>query len=161
MLAASSFAAMQRDSVDSVDLTLGPMTLGFLGSLARQSHTDDPARAGANNLLRGLHEVRIRSFRFAADHAYRRADLEELRSQFTAAGWQRVAHVRDRGTADDLDIYCLLNSHTITQVAIVDAQPREFTWVNIVGTIEPHKIGMLRQSLIPHDDGRSNGAPSR
>jgi hypothetical protein len=160
-LTASSLAAMQRDSVDSVDVTLGPMTLGFLRWLGKSGRGHSPDRADATNLMSGLHEVQIHSFQFATDHAYRRSDLQALRSQLAAPGWRRVVQVRGRGTNEDVDIYCSLKNHTITRLVIIDAEPREFTLVNIVGTIDADKIGRLRRGFVPHEQGKSELALTR
>lgn len=150
---APSLAAMQHDSIDSVNISLGAGTLGFLRFLSRFGDEHDPHGAAAMNLLRGLHKVQIHSFKFATDHTYRQADLETLRSQLTAQGWQHLVQVRDRGKDGDVDIYCALKKRTITGLVIVAAEPREFTLVNIVGTIDPDQIGMLRQGFVPHDEG--------
>jgi uncharacterized protein DUF4252 len=159
-LKTSSLAAMQRDSVDSVNLTLGPMTLRFLRWLdTGREHRPD--NADATNLMRGLHEVQIHSFKFATDHTYKHADLEALRSQLAAPGWRRVVQVREHGTNEDVNIYCLFNHHKITRLVIIDAEPREFTLINIVGTIDADKIGVLSQDFIPRDQGKSELALTR
>jgi hypothetical protein len=145
---------MQRDSVHSANVTLGPMTLGLLRLLGHLSREHDPHGATATNMLRGLHEVQIRSFQFATGHTYTKADLEVLTSRLPAAGWRRVVQVRDRGTDEYVNIWCSLGSHTIRRLVIIDAEPREFTWVSIVGTMDPRRIGMLREDFIPRDQSR-------
>ncbi|MGH8298122.1 MAG: DUF4252 domain-containing protein [Steroidobacteraceae bacterium] len=145
---------MQRDSVDSVNITLGPGALGLLRSMSRLGDEHDPHSAAAMSLLRGLHTVQIHSFQFAADHTYRQADLEALRSQLSGPGWQHVVQARGRGANGDVDIYCALTNHTITGLVIIAAQPREFTLVNVVGTIDPDQIGMLRHDLTSIDRDR-------
>ena len=153
-----SLAAMQRDSVDSVNFTLGPVALGFMGLLG----DDHDARSAAEiKLFRSLHEVEIHSFRFATDHTYRQADLETLRSQLTAPGWQHVMQARDRGSDGDVDIYCAVNKHKITRLVIIAAEPREFSLINIAGAIEPDQIGMLHSGFVPDKDGQLRLAPTR
>lgn len=148
---APAFAAMQRDSIDSVNMTLGPVALRFARFLSGFSREHDPDGAAANKMLRGLHKVQIRSFEFATDHTYRRADLEALRLQLVAPVWLHMVQLRVRGTNGGVDVFCALNNSKITGLVIIDAEPREFTWVHIVGTIEPDQIGMLRHGFISRD----------
>ena len=143
-------ASMQRESVDSTNITLGPGTLRFLGSMSRLGGEHDPHSAAATNLLRGLHEVQIRSFKFSADHIYRRADIEQLTSKLKAPDWRHVVQVRDGRTNEYVDVYCALKNDKITGLVVVAAQPREFTLVNIVGTLDPGQIGMLGHGFVAH-----------
>lgn len=150
----SALAAMQRESVDSAHITLGPVSLGslrFFGSFGGH----DPDSAAEIKLFHSLHSVDVRSYQFASDHTYRQADLEALRSQFTTPGWQHIIQARDRGSDGDVDIYCALKNHTIIRVVIIAAEPREFSLVNIAGTIDPGQIGMLRDGFVSNKDGRS------
>lgn len=64
----------------------------------------DPHSAAATNLLRGLHEVQIRSFIFSADHIYRRTDIEQLTSKLMAPDWRHVVQVRDGRTNEYVDV---------------------------------------------------------
>lgn len=153
-LKASALAAMQRESVDSVHITLGPLALGFLRVLG--SFGDhDPDSAAEMKVFHGLHRVEVRSYQFATDHTYRQADLEALRSQFTTPGWQHIIQTRDRGSDGDVDIYCALKDHQITRVVIIAAERREFSLVNIAGAMDPGQIGMLRNGFASNKDGRS------
>lgn len=150
-LNAPAFAAMQRDCIDSASITLGPVALRFARFLMRFSGEHDPDSAAANKMLRGLRTIQVRSFQYATGHTYRQADLEALRAQFTAPVWRHMVQVRNRGPNEDVDIFCMLNNSKITGLVIIDAEAREFTWVNIVGTIDPDQIGMLRHGFISRD----------
>ena len=148
-----SLAAMQRDSVNSVNITLGPASLGFLGFLSRVGGDHDPDAAAAGSLLHGLDRVQIRNFEFATDHTYGDADLEGLRSQLTAPVWRHLVQVRDSARRENVDIYCVLHDHMITRLVIIAAEPREFTLVNVVGTIDPDQVAKLRHDFVPHEHG--------
>lgn len=145
-----SLAAMQSDAVDSVNITLGPVSLRFLRFLSRLGGDHDPDIAAATSLLHGLHKVQVRNFEFAADHTYRQSDLEAIRSQLTAPGWRHVVEVWDRSKNENVDIYCALYDHKLMGLVIVAVEPHEFTLVNIVGTIDLDQIAGLRHSFIPH-----------
>lgn len=154
MLRIPSFAALQRDAVESVNVTLGPGTLGFLRFMSRFADDHDPRGAAARSVLRGLHTVQVHSLQFATDHAYSQADLEALRSQLTAPGLRHLVQVRDRDTSENVDVYCALDNHIITRLVIIAAEPRELTLVNIDGTIDVDQIARLRHAFVP-EHGRS------
>lgn len=149
-----SLAAMQRNAAGTVNVTLGPVALGFIRLMSRFAGKDDAGSAAAQDVLRGLHTVHIHSFHFATEHAYSQLELEALRTQLTAADWHQVVQVRDRGKAEDVDIYCTLDNHTVTGLVIVAAEPRDFTLVNVVGTIDVNQIGKLRRTFVPVQHGR-------
>jgi hypothetical protein len=146
----SFLASMQRESVDSENITLGPGTLKLLGYMSRLGGEHDPHSAAATDLLRGLHKVQIRSFKFATDHIYRRMDIEQLTSKLIAPDWRHVVQVRDGRTNEYVDVYCALKDYKITGLVIVAAQPREFTLVNVVGTLDPGQLAMLGHGIVAH-----------
>ncbi|MGH8219583.1 MAG: DUF4252 domain-containing protein [Steroidobacteraceae bacterium] len=154
-LAVPSLAAMQRDAVDSVDITLGPETLGFLRFMSRFAGDHDPRGAAARDVLHGLHTVQIHSLQFASDHAYSQADLEALRAQLTAPGLHHLVQVRDSGTSENVDVYCALDNHIITRLVILAAEPREFTLVNIDGAINVDQVETLRHAFVPNHGRRA------
>lgn len=154
VLKGPALAAMQRESVDAVDVTLGPVGLGFLRFFS--SFGDhDPDSAAAMSLLHGVHRVEVRSYQFAADHSYRQTDLEALRAQFTTPDWQHIIQTRSRSSDGDVDIYCAFKGRTITRVVIIAAQPREFSWINIAGAMSPEQIGALRHGFVSNRSSRS------
>ena len=151
---AASLAAMQRDAVESVNITLGPATLALLRFMGHFAGRHDPDAAAAMNVLRGVHRVQVRNFRFATDHSYSQTDLEALRSQLTSPGWHQMVQVRNRSTSENVDIYYTLDNHTVTGLMVIAAEPLEFTLVNIVGTMDFNQIGKLRQTFIAREHGR-------
>jgi|HubBroStandDraft_5_1064220.scaffolds.fasta_scaffold352135_1 hypothetical protein len=146
-----SLAPLQRDAVESVDVTLGPTTLGFIGFMSKFSGDRDPDGVAAQKVLSGLKSVQVRSFEFATDHAAAQAsDVEALRAQLGGPGWRRLVQVRRSGQGENVDIYYVPNGdHTLSEMTILVSQPREFTLVHIVGAIDMNEIAMLRHTFAP------------
>lgn len=153
-LTVSSLAAIQRHSVDSVNITLGPLALRLLTVLGWSGGLHDPRSVAEMKLFHGLHKVEIHSYQFATDHTYTQAELTALRSQLTAPGWRHIMQARNRGSDGDLDIYCALNDHTITRLVIIAAQPRAFAFINVTGAIDPDQIGMIHNAFVRHKEGQ-------
>ena len=147
-----SFAQMRREAVDSVSITVGPIALWFAG---RVIGAHDPDSAAIRKLLRGLHKVQVRSFRFKADHVYAPAELQALRLQLSGPAWHQMVQVRDPAAGGDVDIYYALDERTVTGLAILAAAPREFTVVNISGNIDMEQVAYLRRTFAPGETGGS------
>jgi hypothetical protein len=163
-----SLAGMQRDAVDQVNITLGPLVLGF-ARFVMQHADDDPQAAAVSDVLRGVKKVQVHNFQFKADHVYAQSELDSLRAQLNSPQWHQMVQVRNHDTHEDVDIYCALDNNLISGLVILAAEPREFTLVNIAGTIDPSQIAGLRQTFAsgesrfhhphsPHDRGASQVA---
>ena len=149
-----SFMQMRREAVESVSITVGPIALWFAG---RVIGAHDPDSAVIKKLLRGLHKVQVRSFRFKADHVYAPAELQALRLQLSGPAWHQMVQVRDPAAGGDVDIYYALDERTVTGLAILAAAPREFTVVNISGNIDLEQVAYLRRTFT---HGAGGGAQS-
>ena len=141
-----NFDGLRRDAVESVDVTLGPNVLGFASQFVDEN---DPQSATIKRALRGVQKVQVKSYRFTTDHSYAPADLEALRSQLAAPVWHQLVQVHDRGKSEDVDIYYALDHHTVTELAILAAEPRQFTVVNILGAVDLEQVASLGRVFVP------------
>ncbi len=144
-----AFAHLRSQATDAVDIDLGPMPLRLAGWLI-DDH--DSESAEAKSLLAGLRELQVRHYEFAADFVYSQADIDAVREQLSGPGWSRVAHVRNQKDGEDVDIYLALDRERIKGVAIVASEPREFTIVNAVGSLDPAQVAALRRHFELHHD---------
>jgi hypothetical protein len=145
-----SFPDLKQHATESVDVTLGWMPLHLAGWLM---HDDDPDSAEVSKTLRGLKSVQIRSFQFSADYSYPQAEIDRLRAQLSAPGWSPLVQVRKRGdeagrNRENVDIYVALEDNKVKGLVIIACEPREFTVVNITGTIDLGQIAGLRRTFV-------------
>jgi uncharacterized cupredoxin-like copper-binding protein len=138
-----SFAGLKAKATQSVDITIGPVLLGLAKMVMKNDHDEDTAEV--RRMLAGLKSVRVRSYEFNSDFAYSKSDLDGVRAQLAAPAWSQVVHSQDKDHNEDVDIYVALDDHTMKGMAIVASEPREFTIVNIVGTIDLRDVGKLEQ----------------
>jgi hypothetical protein len=118
------------------------LPLGIAGWLMGD---DDPESAEMKQLIKGLKSVRVRSYQFDSDFVYSKADLDQVRSQLSGKGWSQLVQVRNRKDNEDVDIYVALDNDKVTGFAIVATEPREFTILNIVGSIELEQVARLQK----------------
>jgi Domain of unknown function (DUF4252) len=156
-----SFPDLKEHATESVDLTLGWMPLHLVGWLMDDS---DPDSAEVRKTLQGLKSVQIRSFQFSADYAYPQAEIDRLRAQLSAPGWSPLVQVRKRGdqegrNKENVDIYVALEDQKVKGLVIIACEPREFTVVNIVGSIDLEQIAALRRTFVHPGKGLAQVTP--
>jgi hypothetical protein len=148
-LALPSFAAIAQKASESVNITLDPSML----ALAAKFLGNDPEDVAAKDALKGVQGIYVRSYTFDKDSAYQQSDVDEVRSQLTSPGWNRVMETRSRKGRADVDIYIMLDHNQAIGLALIASEPRQFTIVNIVGAIDLDKLHKLEgQFGIPKID---------
>lgn len=138
------FAHLQDKATESVDVTLGALPI----TMARWFLSENDANSAmVKDMLKGVQSVKVRRLAFAEDFAYSKADLDEVRAQLTGHGWSSLAQVRDRKSQQDFDVFVAMDDEKITGFTVVQSQPREFTIVNVVGTLDKQQVEVLRDRL--------------
>jgi hypothetical protein len=135
-----------------VDVTLdGPL----LQLAARFLSNRDPDEARAKKLVQGLKGIYVKSFEFDERGAYQDSDLEPLRAQLKAPGWTRIVGVKSRRNGDNAEVYLKSENGAIAGLAVISAEPRELTIVQILGPIQPEDLRDLGGRLgVPQFDFR-------
>lgn len=139
-----NFADLKEKAAKSVDITIDSTALGIMGWFMDDNDKD---AADLKKTLHGLESVQIRSYKFTSDYAYSRADVEAVRSQLCGPGWSQLVQVKDRDKSEGVDIYIAMDAKTIKGLALIAADRREFTIVNIVGAIDLDQVARLRKTF--------------
>ena len=135
-----NFDALAEKASESVTITLDSTLLGLA---TRFLDPEKPEDAAAREVIAGIKGIYVRKYTFDEDFAYPKADVEMVRKQLGAPGWQRLVEVRSRKEQQDVDIYILMEQERANGLAIIASEPREFTIVNIVGSIDMRKLHQL------------------
>jgi len=151
-----SFAGIEKKANQAVDISLdGPM----LELAGRFMSEEDPGEASSKKLIIGLRGIYVRSYQFDAEHVYSKADVDAVRAQVARPGWVRVVSVRK--DEHDVDIYLRPNGKLMDGLAIIASEPRAFTIVNIVGTIDLEGLRRLEGKFgVPKLDLGQGSPPS-
>lgn len=121
----------------SLDGELLQMAARFVGK------GDDKDAQELSNVIRGLMGIYVKSFEFDKPDQYSQADVEAIRSQLTGPGWARIVQSSSRRDSEISEIYLMKKDGRIAGVAILVAEAKELTVVNIVGAIDLDKLGEL------------------
>ena len=132
-----NFEGLADKASESVSITLDPALLGLA---TRFLDPADPQDAAAKAAIQGIKGIYVRSYKFDEDFAYPKADVERVRKQLGAPGWQQLVGIRSRKEQQIVDIYILVEQQRANGLAIIASEPREFTIVNIVGSIDMKKL---------------------
>jgi hypothetical protein len=134
------FSGLAQKATESVTITLDAALLAMAG---RFLDANDPQDAATKDVIKGLSGIYVRSYTFDKDSAYRQADIDAVKSQLAAPGWNRLVETHSRKTGANVDIYIMLDNNQAVGLALIASEPRQFTIVNIVGSIDLDKLHKL------------------
>jgi Domain of unknown function (DUF4252) len=139
------------------DISLDGAMLQFAAKFLEK---DDSEEAEIKDLLKNLKGIYIKSFEFDKDNQYSQADVDAIRSQLTAPGWTKMVESRSNRGHEIDEVFLMKDHDMITGVAILVAEPRELTVVNIVGPINMDRLadleGLIGESHHPDKEKRQN-----
>jgi hypothetical protein len=138
------FQALELKATDSVNISVSPWLLHAVSSLIDDKDADG---AATREMFRRIHSIDIRSYEFATDFAYSRADIDAVRRQLTGPGWVQLMQVRDRAKSEDVDIYVSTDNGRTNGFALIASEPRQFTIINIVGSISMEDVPKIEKYL--------------
>ena len=104
---------------------------------------EDPEEKKAAKLVENLKGIYVRSFEFTEEGAYTAAEVEALRAQFRSPEWSRVVGVRSENDGDNVDVFFHMENEKVAGIVIIAAEPRELTFVNILGPLEVDQLADL------------------
>ncbi|MGH9453470.1 MAG: DUF4252 domain-containing protein [Terriglobia bacterium] len=141
--------SLEKRASEVTDVTLdGKMLRMASGFISDEKSSDD---AETKALIQGLKGIYVRDYEFEKEGQYTRADLDAIRAQLHTPVWSKIVNVRSRRNGETDEIYIMGSSDNIQGLAILCAQPKELTVVNIVGPIDLKQLSHLEGHLgVPH-----------
>ena len=127
------FPALADKASESVVVTFDQKLLGFAASWLNDK---DPEEAQAKKLVASLTGIYVRSYTFDKDYVYPKAEIDAVRQQLNAPGWSRIVEARSKREQSDVNVFMFVDGDKAHGLAIIASEPREFTIVNIVGSIK-------------------------
>ena len=109
-----------------------------------------PDEARIKELILGLKGVFVKRFEFEKEGEYTLGDVDSIRSQLSLPGWASVANVRSKREGN-YDVSLMSEGSVIKGLAVLAAEAKAFTVVNVVGPIDIAKLAELEGKFgIPH-----------
>lgn len=137
------------DRADKViDVTVDTQLLRLAASILNEKRSPDEGKI--KELILGLKGVFVKRFEFEKEGEYTMADVESIRSQLNGPGWSKIANVRSKREGN-YDVALMSEGSVIKGLAVLAAEAKAFTVVNIVGPIDLAKLSELEGKFgIPH-----------
>ena len=136
----ANIEALSAKAEESVNVTLDGSMLRF----AAKWLPDRGEEAKVKKLIAGLQGIYVRSYQFAGEGEYNKADVAAFRDQFRSPEWSRIVGARSKRSGDDVDVLVKADANgNIGGVVVISAEPRELTVVHIIGTLDPSQLGDL------------------
>ncbi|MCI0337565.1 MAG: DUF4252 domain-containing protein [Acidobacteria bacterium] len=126
-------------AIEAIEITLDETSLRAVTKLATLSAREQAKLMEQLNRLKGVY---MRGYEFANDGEYSEADVDALRAQLNAPGWQRIVEVRGRRGEKD-EVYLMPQNQEIVGFAAISTEPRKLCVINIVGQIDLVEMNLL------------------
>jgi len=128
--------ADKTDEVTTITLDENLMRLGA----ALLGMSGDKDARDAQDIIKGLKSITIRSFTFDKDGVVAQADVDAIIRQLK--GWSQIVEVREKH--QHTGIWLKTGDKSVGGLVIVSHEPRELTVVSIQGSIDLEKLNRLR-----------------
>jgi hypothetical protein len=139
-------------ATESVEITMNDVQVHILRRLVSLSESDQSKLKGLLSKLKGIY---VRGYEFTRDGEYSDADIEEIRAQLRAPGWERIAEVRSRNSGGD-EVFFMPRDGEIAGFAAISTKPRKVCVVNIVGAMNFDDMALLDREFHLTRCGGSN-----
>jgi Domain of unknown function (DUF4252) len=136
----SRLDGLAAKAAETVEVSLDERLLRVAAKFLRN---EDPDEARVKELVSGLKGVYVRVFEFDNPGEYSAGDLAGLRAQLQAPGWTKIVGVRSKRNGENVDVHIKYQGDNVIGLAILAAEPKELTLVNIVGPIDLEKLSQL------------------
>jgi hypothetical protein len=130
-----SLAPRASETVDiNVDERLIQLTAKFLGK--------DPGDEELRKIISGLKGIYVKSFEFETPGQFSDADLESVRVQLRGSAWSKVVNVTSKKEGS-IEVYVMTNGTQVGGLVVLASEAKEFTVVNILGSVDLNKLTRL------------------
>jgi hypothetical protein len=135
--------AAKASNVTNVTLDGSLLKLAGQAMSQKDSTSNSQKKAFAAGLIHRLKGIYVKSFEFDNPGEYSKADLESVTRQLESGGWKSIVHVEEKKSGETTGIYVMQEGGETVGMAIVAAEPKELTVVNLVGPIDLSQLGSL------------------
>ena len=128
--------AILGDIDATVEINLSEPMLKFMAGAANMADQE------LAEMLHGIVDLRIKVFSLdSADAEKLQPEIKDLVKWFDKNEWSRIVHVEEE--LETVNIYTRLDGDNMVGLALVVANQSELVFINIVGVIDPARMGSL------------------
>jgi hypothetical protein len=124
---------------ETVDVNVDERLMKIAAKLMSDKDADERE---VKKVVEGLKGIYVKSFEFDSEGQYTAADIETIRTQLRGPGWTRLVNVMSKKDGN-CEVYLLFNGDQVGGLAVLVAEEKELTIVNIVGPVDLDKLAKL------------------
>ena len=129
-------------AVETVDVRIDGSLLLMASKFLRGDKADE---AAVKEIVKALKGVYVKGVEFDKEGEYSDADVESVRQQLSAPGWERIVGVRSKRDGENVEVFLMINNDAVIEgIGVLISDPKQVMVVNVVGRIDPEKINNLR-----------------
>jgi uncharacterized protein DUF4252 len=147
-------------AVETIDVRIDGALLLMASKFLRGDKADE---AAVKEIVKALKGVYVKGVEFDKEGEYSESDVEAVRQQLAAPGWERIVGVRSKRDGENVEVFLMISNDAVIEgVGVLISDPKQVMVVNVVGPLDPDKINNLRgQFGIPKDFALDFGGAKR
>ena len=119
---------------------------------------EDPNAKKIGQAISGLKGIYVRVYNFTNENEYNVADVNEIRSQLNAPGWEKLANARSKKNNQKIDVFTMFTGDVMSGLAVVVSESKSIAVVNVIGPIDIDLLAEMSGKLnIPKIEIERNG----
>ncbi|MEO8041795.1 MAG: DUF4252 domain-containing protein [Acidobacteriota bacterium] len=119
---------------DVVEVNIDGKLLDLAKRVSAKSNDENAKKAA--QAISGLKGIYVRVYRFENENEYNVAEIDALRSQLNAPGWEKLANVRSKKNNQKVDVYTMFSGNIMSGIAVVISESKSVALVNMIGPID-------------------------
>jgi len=143
---------------DVVEVNIDGKLLDLAKRVTAKVNDEDAKKVA--QAISGLKGIYVRVYNFEKEDEYNVADVDEIRNQLNAPGWEKLANVRSKKNNQKVDVFTMFTGDVMSGVAVVISESKSIALVNVIGPIDIDLLVELSGKLnIPKIDIDTNTKP--
>lgn len=137
-------------AAETIDIRIDGALLLMASKFLRGDKADE---AAVKEIVQALKGVYVKGVEFDKEGEYGASDVDAVRQQLAAPGWERIVGVRSKRDGENVEVFLMINNDAVIEgIGVLIADPKQIMVVNVVGPLDPEKVNNLRgQFGIPKD----------
>jgi hypothetical protein len=125
---------LESKARDVVEVNIDGKLLDLAKRVLAKNQDADAKKVG--QAIAGLKGIYVRVFNFENENEYDMADVDEIRSQLNAPGWEKLANVRSKKNNQKVDVFTMFTGDVMSGVAVVVSDTKSIAVINVIGPID-------------------------
>ncbi len=125
---------LETKARDVVEVNIEGKLLDLARRVMMKSKDADAQKVG--QAIKDLKGIYVRVYNFENENEYNISDIDEIRNQLNAPGWEKLANVRSKKNNQKVDVYTMFTGDVMSGLAVVVSDAKSIALVNVIGPID-------------------------